>query len=191
VPAAKIVIFVAIVFPNKTKFDCKAIRHQRAFSMANEKAAFYLHKTKKMNQPAPFALWFERQKSNLLRWSLALVYLWFGALKFVPGLSPADALAKDTVRVLTFGLIPDAVNLLLLAIWEVGIGLIFCSGRFVSFGVKAAVVHIVLTFTPLFFFPALSFTHVPYGFTLVGQYIVKNVVFLVALGILWDSERKK
>ena len=151
--------------------------------------AAIINTKRNMEQSVPFSQWFGRHKMTLLRWSLALVYLWFGALKFVQGLSPADALAKDTIRMLTFGVIPDHISIVLLAVWEVGIGLIFFSGRFVPFGVKAAVVHIVLTFTPLFFFPDLSFTHVPYGFTLVGQYSVKNVVFLVALGMLWEEAR--
>lgn len=144
-----------------------------------------------MSQSIPFALWFDRQKTNLLRWSLGIVYLWFGALKFFPGLSPAENLAQDTIRVLTFGILPDQVSIILLAIWEVGIGLIFFSGRWTRFGVGAAVVHMILTFTPLVFFPSVSFTHAPYGFTLVGQYIVKNLVFLVALGILWSEVKTR
>ncbi len=144
-----------------------------------------------MSQSIPFALWFDRQETNLLRWSLGIVYLWFGALKFFPGLSPAENLAQDTIRVLTFGILPDQVSIILLAIWEVGIGLIFFSGRWTRFGVGAAVVHMILTFTPLVFFPSVSFTHAPYGFTLVGQYIVKNLVFLVALGILWSEVKTR
>lgn len=143
-----------------------------------------------MRQPVRFSSWFSNQQTNLLRLSLGLVYFWFGALKFFPGLSPAEGLAKDTIHILTFGLIPGEVSIILLAIWEVGVGLMLLSGRFVRFGVKAAIVHMVLTFTPLFFFPALSFNHPPYGFTIIGQYIVKNLVFLVALGILLGKERE-
>lgn len=35
---------------------------------------------------------------NLVRWSIALCYIWFGALKFFPGLSPAEALAGRTIN---------------------------------------------------------------------------------------------
>ncbi|MBL7775820.1 MAG: hypothetical protein JNK89_07430, partial [Saprospiraceae bacterium] len=56
---------------------------------------------------------------------------------------------------------------------------------------QAAVAHMVLTFTPLFFFPELSFTQPPYAFTIIGQYIVKNLVFLVALGILLQQDGEK
>lgn len=129
--------------------------------------------------------------TRLLRWAIGINYFWFGMLKFFNGLSPAEGLAKDTIRVLTLGLIPDNINLLLLAIWEVGIGLIFFSGRFTRFGAKAAVVHMIFTFTPLFFFPQVSFSQPPYAFTIIGQYIVKNLVFLVALGIILKEEHAK
>jgi uncharacterized membrane protein YkgB len=50
----------------------------------------------------------------------------------------------------------------------------------------------IFTFLPLFFFPDVSFTqeHAPYGFTIVGQYIVKNLVFLAALIIILKEEQK-
>ena len=129
--------------------------------------------------------------TNLLKWTLGIVYLWFGALKFFSGLSPAEVLAKDTIRVLTFGLIPDDISLILLAIWEVTIGVLLLSGFRVRFAVKAALIHMVFTFTPLLFFPELSFTHAPYGFTIIGQYIVKNLVFIVAMMIILKEEEKK
>lgn len=126
---------------------------------------------------------------RLLRWAIGINYFWFGILKFFDGLSPAENLAKDTVRILTFGQIPDAVNLALLAIWEVGIGVLFLSGYFTKFGAKAAILHMVFTFMPLFFFPDVSFSHAPYGFTIVGQYIVKNLVFLAALFIILKEKK--
>jgi uncharacterized membrane protein YphA (DoxX/SURF4 family) len=127
--------------------------------------------------------------TRLLRWAIGINYFWFGILKFFNGLSPAEMLAKDTIRVITFGLIPDDVNLMLLAIWEVAIGVIFLSGRFTRIGAQAAVVHMLFTFLPLFFFPHVSFTHAPYGFTIVGQYIVKNLVFLAGLAVILKEEQ--
>lgn len=131
-----------------------------------------------------FSSFFFSNTTRLLRWAIGINYFWFGMLKFFHGLSPAEGLAKDTIRVLTFGLIPDDLNLLLLATWEVGIGLIFFSGYFTRLGAKAAIVHMIFTFTPLFFFPEVSFLQAPFSFTIIGQYIVKNLVFLVALGII-------
>lgn len=128
--------------------------------------------------------------TRLLRWAIGINYFWFGLLKFFHGLSPAENLAKDTIRILTFGIIPDEVNLLLLAVWEVGIGIIFLSGRFIRFGAQVSILHMIFTFMPLFFFPEVSFSHAPYGFTIVGQYIVKNLVFLAALLIILKEEKQ-
>jgi len=113
-------------------------------------------------------------------------------LKFFDGLSPAETLAKNTIHILTFGLIPDEINLLLLAIWEVGIGVLFLSGRLTKFAAQAAVLHMIFTFMPLFFFPEVSFSaeHAPFGFTIVGQYIVKNLVFLAALVVILKEEKR-
>lgn len=143
-----------------------------------------------MRQNGQLSLWFSQNKLLLLRWSLGVSYFWFGLLKFFPGLSPAEGLAQDTIRVLTFGLIPDNISIVLLAIWEVAVGLALFTGIGLRAGVRAGIVHMVLTFTPLFFFPDLAFTRVPYGFTIVGQYIVKNLVFLVGFGILLEDRSR-
>ena len=48
----------------------------------------------------------------------------------------------------------------------------------------------VCTFTPLLFFPSVSFKYAPYGFTLVGQYIMKNIVIICAALIIWPHKPK-
>jgi hypothetical protein len=63
-----------------------------------------------MNIITHFPAVFIANSIRLLRWAIGINYLWFGALKFFSGLSPAEALAKDTVRIITFGMIPDDVN---------------------------------------------------------------------------------
>ena len=62
--------------------------------------------------------------NNLLALSIGLTYLWFGLLKFFPGLSPAEDLAQNTIDTLSFGLIPAELSLIFLAIWETAIGLL-------------------------------------------------------------------
>lgn len=143
-----------------------------------------------MSAVSQFSRFFTANTTSLLKWSIGIVYLWFGFLKFFSGLSPAEVLAKDTIRILTFGAIPDEASIILLAIWETVVGFMLLSGLFVRFATIAAIIHICLTFTPLLFFPEISFTHAPYGFTLVGQYIVKNLVFVVALGIILKEENE-
>jgi len=61
-----------------------------------------------------------------------------------------------------------------------------------KFGAQAAVLHMIFTFMPLFFFPEISFSaeHASFGFTIVGQYIVKNLVFLAALVVILKEEKR-
>ena len=67
---------------------------------------------------------------SLLRISVGIVYLWFGALKFFDGLSPAEQLAMNTIHELTFGLIDNKVNLIMLAGWECIVGVLLIIGRY-------------------------------------------------------------
>ena len=124
---------------------------------------------------------------RLLAISIGLVYLWFGVLKFFPHLSPAEDLAKNTITVLTLGLIPPSVSIILLAIWETVIGVLFTLNLVRRPIIYLALVHMLFTFTPLMFFPKESF-NLPFVFTLLGQYIFKNLIIIAALIILYNNE---
>ena len=126
---------------------------------------------------------------KLLRLSLGIIYLWFGVLKFFPDLSPAQQIAIDTIERLSFRLISGTTGLLLLAIWEVLLGLGLILGFRHRFLVFMLFIHLLGTFSPLFLFPSQSFQSYPYGFTLLGQYIVKNLVFVAVAWILWKKWR--
>ena len=110
--------------------------------------------------------------------------LWFGALKFFPGLSPAQSLAIGTIHELTFHVFSDTIALVLLALWEVAIGVFLLTNLFRKTTLYLALLHILLTFTPFLFFPELVFTQAPFGLTLLGQYIVKNLIILGILIVL-------
>jgi uncharacterized membrane protein YphA (DoxX/SURF4 family) len=97
------------------------------------------------------------KKINLIAISIGMVYLWFGLLKFFPNVSPAEELAKSTVNELTFGLIPSNFSFIVLAIWETIIGILLLLNLYNRVVIIAALVHIVFTFSPLFFFPELVF----------------------------------
>lgn len=117
----------------------------------------------------------------LLRISIGVIYLWFGALKCFPGVSPAEDLAKETIHLLTFGMIDSRLSLALLAFWEIAVGVLLIGGFFWRIAFGLVLVHMICTFTPLLLLPGLSFTHIPFALTLVGQYIVKNIVIICAL----------
>jgi uncharacterized membrane protein YphA (DoxX/SURF4 family) len=120
---------------------------------------------------------------TLLRISLGIVFLWFGLIKFVPGLSPADELATRTISVLTFGIVPPDVSRPLLALWESLIGLGLITGRFMRVTLLLLFLQMLGTITPLALFPAETWGQFPIAPTLEGQYIIKNLV-LVSAGLV-------
>ena len=74
--------------------------------------------------------WLGRHGVLLSRLSLGVIFLWFGALEFVPNWSPAAELASRTIEQVTFGLVPPELGLLILAGWESLIGLGLLTGKF-------------------------------------------------------------
>lgn len=133
--------------------------------------------------------WMARHGLPLLRVSLGIVFLWFGALKFFPGLSPASDLAARTIATLSFGLVPAGVSVPLLAGWECLIGLGLLSGIFMRATLLLLAIQMVGTLTPLLLFPGEVFTRIPYAPTLEGQYIIKNAVLISAAIVLGATVR--
>ena len=116
----------------------------------------------------------------VLRIGLGIVFLWFGVLKFFPGLSPAEDLATRTIQDLTFGAVGPDVSLPVLAAWESVIGLGLITGLFLRGTLLLLAVQMLGTLAPLVLYPAETFTAFPYAPTLEGQYIIKNVVLIGA-----------
>lgn len=116
---------------------------------------------------------------RFLALGFGIVYLWFGLLKFFPGVSPAEQLAMDTLETMFFHLIPCSISVIILAIWETGLGLLFIFGVRHKWVIYLMLVHMVLTFSPFILFPDQCLA-APFVFTLTGQYIVKNIVFIGA-----------
>ena len=125
----------------------------------------------------------------LLRIALGVVFLWFGALKLFPGASPAETLAGQTIERLTLGLVPAAMALPVLALWEVAIGVGLFVGRGMRVTLLLLFVQMLGTITPLFLFPTETFTTFPWAPTLEGQYIVKNVVIVASAIVLGATVR--
>lgn len=117
---------------------------------------------------------------TLLRISLGINFLWFGALKFFPGVSPAQELAVRTIDQLTFGLVAPETSILALAVWETAIGLGLIAGVALRAVLLLLFVQMLGTLTPLVLFPGLTFVRFPLVPTLEGQYIVKNLVLISA-----------
>ena len=124
-----------------------------------------------------------------LRIALAIVFLWFGGLKLIPGLSPAEDLAGRTIERLTFGVVPTAVAVPVLAIWEVAIGVGLLLGKWMRVTLLLLFVQMLGTVTPLILFPAETWVRFPLVPTLEGQYIIKNVVLVSAAIVLGATVR--
>ena len=133
--------------------------------------------------------WITEHAIDLLRISIGIIYIWFGALKFFPQLSPADQLAKDTIHLITFGLIPSEISIIILAIWETALGVLLFIGIWKRPIFYILILHMICTFVPLFFFADISFTNSPYAFTLVGQYIMKNLIIICAALVIHANDR--
>jgi uncharacterized membrane protein YkgB len=127
----------------------------------------------------------------LSRLSLGIVFLWFGALKFVPGWSPAAELASRTLEQATFGLASPEWGLLVLAAWESLIGLGLLSGKFLRVTLLLLFVQMFGTLLPLVLFPSETFVVFPLAPTLEGQYIIKNLVLISAATVVGATVRGK
>lgn len=125
----------------------------------------------------------------VVRIGLGVVFLWFGVLKFFPGLSPAQDLATRTVEVLTFGVVGGNVSQPVLAGWETLIGLGLLTGQYLRATILLLAIQLAGTLTPLFLFPSETFAHFPHAPTLEGQYIIKNVVLIGATMVVGATVR--
>ena len=127
--------------------------------------------------------WMARYGLVFLRLSLGIVFLWFGALKFFPEMSPAQELAMRTVGVLTGGWVRPGVALPVLAAWECLIGIGLLAGRGLRTVLFLLYLQMLGTLTPIVLFPHEVFVRIPHAPTLEGQYIIKNLV-LISAGIV-------
>lgn len=133
--------------------------------------------------------WMARNGVNFLRYSVGIIFIWFGGLKFFPGLSPAQELATSTIELLTLGLVPIQISIILLAILEVLIGLLLIIGKYLRFTLFLLLFQMAGTMSPILLFPELVFTSIPFALTLEGQYIFKNFIVISAAIVIGATVR--
>jgi uncharacterized membrane protein YkgB len=121
-----------------------------------------------------------RHSIDLLRISLGVVFLGFGALKFFPGASPAEALVARTIDTLSLGIVSGRPAVLLTAVAECFIGVTLVSGRLLKAGLLVLAGSLVGIMSPLVLFFGDMFPGTP---TLEAQYVFKDIV-LVAGGLV-------
>lgn len=129
--------------------------------------------------------WMKKYGINFLRYSLAIVFIWFGFLKVI-GFSPATELVSHTVYWVDSGwFVP------FLGWWEVIIGVCFLFKSFIRPGVFLMIVQMVGTFLPLILLPEVVFNGSIFYPTLEGQYIIKNLVLISAAIVVGSHVRDK
>lgn len=129
------------------------------------------------------ASFMERVGVRFLRISLAVVFIWFGALKLV-GTSPAAELVRATVY-----WIPFDVFFPVLGVWEVLIGLFLLYRPTIRLALLLLFLQMPGTALPLVILPEVTWTAFPFGLTLEGQYIVKNLALVSAAFVVGGTAR--
>lgn len=120
---------------------------------------------------------------RLLRSSVGIVFVWFGALKTV-GMSPAQELVARTVY-----WFPPEVFIPILGWWEVLIGVGLLIRPLARVAIALLFLQMPGTFLPLLLLPEVCFTTIPFGLTIEGQYIVKNLVLISAAIVVGGTVR--
>jgi uncharacterized membrane protein YkgB len=120
------------------------------------------------------ARWLRTHGLTVLRYGLATVFVWFGALKPL-GFSPAAGLIEATIPVLPAGLAVTVIG-----IWEIVIGLSFLSDKLLRVAVPLMGLHMLGTFSTIVLVPGAIFVQAPLVLTLEGQYVIKNIILVGA-----------
>lgn len=125
-------------------------------------------------------LWAERYSSVLLRLSMGAIIFGFGVLKYFPGVSPAQGLVLATTNVLTFGLMPAHLAMVLFATVECAIGLSLITGIGLRFTIYPLLIWAIGILSPIVLMPERLFSGPGHAPTLEGQYVLKDIVLLSA-----------
>lgn len=130
------------------------------------------------------AAWMYNHGRMLLRYSLAIIFIWFGLLKPL-GLSPAADLIAKTVYWM-----PAAIFIPILGWWEVLIGVCLLFRPLIRAAIFLLFLQMQGTVLPLFLLPEICYTQFPFGLTLEGQYIIKNLIIISAGIVIGGSVRQ-
>jgi len=126
-----------------------------------------------------------RWGASALRVSLGAIFIWFGILKPF-GSSPAQGLVEATVY-----WFPSEFFVPILGWWEVAIGVCLIVRPLIRAGILLLFIQMPGTVLPLILLPDICFTSVPYGLTLEGQYIIKNLALVSAALVVSGGVRSE
>jgi len=129
--------------------------------------------------------WMQRNGHFVLRVGLGIVFVWYGILKPF-GLSPAADLVRRTVY-----FVPPDLFIPILGWWEVAIGVGLLYRPLNRVALFLLFLQMPGTLLPLILLPEVCFTHIPWGLTLEGQYIIKNAVLIGAALVVGGTVRER
>jgi uncharacterized membrane protein YkgB len=131
--------------------------------------------------------WMAQYGLRLLSVSMGLVFVWFGALKLQSGVSPAEPLIRDTLDFLPGSLIDPLI--MLLAVWEVAIGIGFLSGKAGRVVLIMLLLQMAGAMSPLILAPERLWETFPLVWTLEGQYVFKDIILISAGLVIGATHR--
>ena len=118
----------------------------------------------------------------MLRLAVGAIFLYFGALKLVPGQSPAESLVMATARALTFDLVPGRLAVTSTGVIECVLGILLLIGWFRRLTISLLGLELLGILAPLVLLPGRVFDGAVSP-TLEGQYVLKDIT-LVAAGMV-------
>ncbi len=131
----------------------------------------------------------DRWGLGCLRLSLAVIFIWFGILKPL-GLSSVEEMVVATIRWLP--ILTDQQWVHVIGWWEVLIGVGFLFRKTTRIALVLLAVQMGGTFMPLVMLPEVVYQagYIPFGLTMEGQYIIKNLLVISAAMVVGGTLRK-
>lgn len=129
---------------------------------------------------------FKKISLSFARFSLFLVFFWFGILK-VLDLSPAIPLVQNLFEQ-TISFMSFSTFIILFGLFECLIGIFFLIRRLDRITIILLALHMITTFVPLFILPAVTWS----GFlvpTMEGQYIIKNLLLITTAIFIFSNSQ--
>jgi uncharacterized membrane protein YkgB len=125
-----------------------------------------------------------------VRISFGIIFIWFGILKPI-GISSAEPLVIATVPWLP--LFEGEVWVKIIGWWEVLIGIAFLFRKTIRIAIALLALQMVGTFLPLILLPEITFQegNYPFGPTMEGQYIIKNLMIISAALVVGGTVRSQ
>ena len=119
-------------------------------------------------------LFFKRYGHMLHRFSIAILFIWFGLLKPF-GHETTTTLIAHTIY---FGDPETMVKVL--GWWEVGIGLTSMVRKLVRIAFALIVIRLPFILLAFILMPDVCYVHFPFALTLEGQYLIKDLTLFAA-----------